>query len=94
MAEGVDFFWLEIEMLPTDSIQQVKTGRRKRHMICPKGKGMAIEMSMKAKFLKTKDPVGLAKCSKHNFAVFNAYRQAFAGSGRKFATSINKKGRL
>lgn len=87
-------FLLEIEVKDTDTILKVRNGGRLRWMAKPQVGGMAMEMSMKPRFLKTKGPVGIISCSKQDLVVYNYYIRAFRGSGRQFATSIKTNGTL
>lgn len=88
-------FWLEIEMLPTDSIKFVLTGWRRRPMIFPKnGMEPTMELLADSHYMKPCTAVGLIRCSRASLGIFKWYTREYRGSGRKYATSLGSKGVL
>lgn len=103
-ANELDYFWLEIEVLPTDSIIRETAGGRIRHMMYPANSvGMGMEFMAVGNFLKRKTktgkmmagvPVGFVRCGKRDMSMLRLYMHHYKGTGRRFATSLKLSGRL
>ena len=103
-ANELDYFWLEIEVLPTDSIVREITGGRVRTMMYPeRGVGMGMEFMAVGNFIKRKTktgkmmagvPVGFVRCGKRDMSMLRFYMGRYKGTGRRYATSLKLSGRL
>jgi hypothetical protein len=103
-ANELDYFWLEIEVLPTDSIVRELNGGRIRHMMYPANTvGMGMEFMAVGNFLKRKTktgkmmagvPVGFVRCGKRDMSMLRRYMCLYKGTGRRYATSLQLAGRL
>lgn len=103
-AEEKDYFWLEIEVLPTDKIVREINGGRLRTMMYPeKGVGMGMEFKLESHYLRKRTnkgnlkrgwPVGFVRVCRVDFGMMRHYLHMYKGSGRHYATSCHLNGVL
>lgn len=103
-ASDKDYFWFELEVLPTDKIVREINGGRLRTMMYPdRGVGMGLEFKLESDFLRMRTnkgnwkkgwPCGFLRVWRSDFYLMRHYMTLYKGSGRHYATSCHLNGVL